>query len=66
MRCPRCGFENLDKAKFCNECGNRLELVCLNCKTANPLGSKFCYECGHNLTLPVEPTPKNLSFDQKF
>ncbi|MBU0736421.1 MAG: zinc-ribbon domain-containing protein [Proteobacteria bacterium] len=20
MKCPKCGFENLDKAKFCNEC----------------------------------------------
>ena len=24
MKCPKCGFENLDKAKFCNECGLNL------------------------------------------
>jgi class 3 adenylate cyclase/tetratricopeptide (TPR) repeat protein len=25
MTCPRCGHENLPRAKFCSECGNRLE-----------------------------------------
>jgi class 3 adenylate cyclase/tetratricopeptide (TPR) repeat protein len=25
ITCPRCGHENLDRAKFCSECGNRLE-----------------------------------------
>ena len=24
MKCPKCKTENLDNAKFCNECGNRL------------------------------------------
>ena len=46
MKCPKCGFENIDKAKFCNECGNKLEIPCLSCSSPNPPGSKFCYECG--------------------
>ena len=25
MRCPSCDIENPDKAKFCNECGARLD-----------------------------------------
>jgi class 3 adenylate cyclase/tetratricopeptide (TPR) repeat protein len=25
MTCPRCGHDNLPRAKFCSECGNRLE-----------------------------------------
>jgi len=66
MKCPDCGFENLDKAKFCNECGNKLEISCSNCGTLNPPGSKFCNECGHNLTQPAEPPPKELSFDEKI
>jgi hypothetical protein len=66
MKCPKCGFENLDKAKFCNECGNKLEIPCPNCSTGNPPGSKFCYECGHNLVLPSEQISKELSFDEKI
>ena len=66
MKCPKCGFENLDKAKFCNECGNKLEVPCPNCSTGNPPGSKFCYECGINLTTLSEPPPKELSFDEKI
>ena len=49
MRCPKCRFENPDNANFCNECGNKLELVCPNCSRGNPLGSKFCNECGQDL-----------------
>jgi class 3 adenylate cyclase len=26
----------------------------------------FCDECGHKLTLPSEPPPKDLSFDEKL
>ena len=70
MKCPKCQFENSDDAKFCNECGNKLELACPECGKVNPLGSKFCNECGHNLTLPSEPTPsptpRDLSFDEKL
>ncbi|MFX0204076.1 MAG: zinc-ribbon domain-containing protein, partial [Candidatus Hodarchaeota archaeon] len=49
MKCPKCQFDNPDGAKFCSECGNKLELACPECGKANPLGSKFCNECGHNL-----------------
>jgi rRNA maturation endonuclease Nob1 len=27
MKCPKCQFENPEGAKFCNECGHRLEEV---------------------------------------
>ena len=67
MKCSKCQHENPDDAEFCNECANKLELVCPECGKANPPGSKFCNECAHNLTLPtLEPTPKELSFDEKL
>jgi uncharacterized membrane protein YvbJ len=67
VKCPKCGFENLDKAKFCNECGNKLEIPCPNCSTGNPPGSKFCYECGHDLALPPESLPRREpSLDEKI
>ena len=66
MKCPKCQFENPDDAKFCNECANKLELICPQCGKANAPGSKFCNECANNLTLPSEPPPKDLSFDEKL
>ena len=66
MKCPKCQFENPDSAKFCNECGNKLEIACSECEKVNPLGSKFCNACGHSLTVPIKPTPKELSFDEKL
>ena len=61
-----CQFDNREGAKFCKECGIKLEIVCSKCGSKNPPGSKFCDECGHNLTLPSEPTRKELSFDEKL
>jgi len=66
MQCPKCQFENVDGAKFCNECGCKLEFSCPECSKINPPGSKFCNECGHNLTSPQEPVEKELSFDEKI
>jgi hypothetical protein len=66
MKCPKCQFENREGAKFCNGCGNKLEIACANCGNVNQPGSRFCDECGHDLTLPSEPIPKDLSFDEKL
>ena len=51
--CSDCGFENVDNAKFCVECGQKIEMktenICLSCGIINPDGVKFCPECGQNL-----------------
>jgi len=67
MKCPKCQFENSEDAKFCNECGNKLEIACPSCSKINPLNSKFCNECGHKITVisPDQPS-KELSFDEKL
>jgi len=49
MRCLKCQFENSEGAKFCNECGNPLEITCPKCGKANPPGSKFCNGCGQKV-----------------
>jgi class 3 adenylate cyclase len=49
MKCPECQFENREKARFCKECGTRLELACQICGAVYESGSKFCDECGHSL-----------------
>jgi class 3 adenylate cyclase len=66
MKCPKCQHENPEGAKFCVECGGKLEIICPKCGFSNSPSFKFCAECGHNLTLPSEPTPKDLSFDEKL
>ena len=66
MKCPKCGSDNIDKAKFCNECGQNLELKCPRCGVTNPPGSNFCNDCGHDLTQSFAAFPKDLSFDEKI
>jgi class 3 adenylate cyclase len=52
--------------KFCGECGSKIERICPGCDFSNPPQFKFCGECGRELTLPSEPAPKELSFDEKL
>jgi len=66
MKCRKCQTENPDGMKFCVECGNKLEAICPKCGFGNAPSYKFCGECGHNLTLPSEPIPKDISFDEKL
>jgi class 3 adenylate cyclase/tetratricopeptide (TPR) repeat protein len=66
MKCPKCQTENRKGIKFCEECGAKMELKCPKCGAEILLGKKYCGECGHNLTLPLEPIPKELSFDEKL
>ena len=66
MKCPNCQSGNPESAKFCNECGSKLEIACSACGKMNPLGSKFCNECGHSLVALIKPAPKELSFDEKL
>jgi class 3 adenylate cyclase/tetratricopeptide (TPR) repeat protein len=66
MKCPKCQFDNPEDAKFCNACGNKLEIACSACGKMNPLGSKFCNECGQSLVALIKPAPKELSFDEKL
>jgi len=66
MKCPKCQFENVHGANFCNECGYKLEISCPVCSKFNPPGSKFCNECGRNLDQPIKSISTDLSFDDKL
>lgn len=61
MRCPACGHEYPEGAKFCNECAAKIELSCPRCDKVNLLESKFCNQCGHPLSTsassPQVPPP---------
>ncbi|HEV7745802.1 MAG TPA: SPFH domain-containing protein [Pyrinomonadaceae bacterium] len=49
--CPKCGAGNLPSAKFCNDCGAKMDTTpqpvpCTKCGAQVQPGSKFCNECG--------------------
>jgi hypothetical protein len=50
MRCPQCQTENDAGARFCEDCGARLEATCPSCGTPVTPGKKFCRSCGGALT----------------
>jgi predicted amidophosphoribosyltransferase len=66
MKCPKCGSDNREGIRFCEECGAKLELECPDCKAKIPLGKKFCGECGHDLTKPVKAPLINYSEPQSY
>ena len=64
MRCSKCNYDNPDSAKFCQECGNKLEFLkaCSNeeCpdygKAILPQEAKFCPRCGEKIDNKKERT----------
>ncbi len=52
--CARCGAENPQEARFCQECGSALakrkNRKCPVCNTTNEATAKFCKNCGASLT----------------
>lgn len=64
--CNKCGASVADTAKFCTECGTKMESVelkpvCGNCGAALRDGARFCVECGTpiNKAEPETDEPEN-------
>lgn len=59
-KCLKCGTEVAPTAKFCGECGAKIERkkYCPECGTEVKPEQKFCTECGTRLILPETPTPQ--------
>ena len=66
MKCPKCQFKNPAQAKFCMECGNRLDFCCPKCGSVTPNIGKFCLECGHDLRKPLKTVPIYYSEPQSY
>src|SRR5262252_9363600 len=58
MKCAKCGTENREGAKFCNECAAPIEASCPKCGAKNKPGAKFCDECGTSLGPSAAASPK--------
>lgn len=46
--CPQCGTKA--SGKFCNQCGEKLQLACASCGTAASPSARFCQQCGASLS----------------
>jgi ribosomal protein L40E len=53
MRCPECGNNNPEGAKFCIKCGAKFSQVCPQCGAGNPPQAVYCEQCGASL-VPTE------------
>ena len=49
--CPVCAHQNPPGARFCSDCGSRVDLAgCPYCEAINAQDSAFCYKCNAPLT----------------
>lgn len=51
IKCPNCNSLNVNKSKFCSNCGAELKVskFCNKCGTKYNVGDKFCSNCGNNI-----------------
>jgi hypothetical protein len=66
MKCPSCGTDNREGARFCRQCAGVLPAgppevgaVCPNCGARVSSGTKFCLACGASLD-KVRPVARPL------
>lgn len=70
-KCPKCGNDLPENAKFCLECGTKIEnlseneVLCPHCSKKTPKG-KFCMECGGKLQLTCPNCGKEVPQGAKF
>src|SRR5262249_44527852 len=57
-KCAKCGADNREGAKFCNECAAPVEASCPRCGARNKPAAKFCDECGTSLGSSAAASPK--------
>ena len=66
MKCPKCQFENRESVKFCEKCGEKLELICPGCSARLPPDRLFCGHCGRDLRTPREAPRAYYSAPQSY
>ena len=59
MQCPNCQHHNKPSAKFCSNCGSKLQKVCPNCGTQVEPADRFCSECATPLDTPITANQYN-------
>lgn len=62
MKCHKCGLDYNEKARFCENCGNKLEIdkfICGKCGNECDLNSLFCANCGNSLKRATPATSES-------
>ena len=57
ITCRECGHSNNPGARFCNNCGRRIDGVCPSCGHENEPGARFCNSCGQSLSEEAAQQP---------
>ena len=67
MKCPRCQAQTPEGARFCEECGARLELACPSCGAPVGEGKRFCRSCDAPLATASAPAaPSRLASRETY
>ncbi len=61
VRCPSCGFDGPEGARFCAGCGSPVALACPACGAPASAGHKFCAACGTALQPATARPPAEVA-----
>jgi class 3 adenylate cyclase/tetratricopeptide (TPR) repeat protein len=61
MHCPRCRSDSPASARFCTQCGARLQRQCPGCSAELGDGVRFCGQCGRPVETPGPAQPRFTS-----
>ena len=56
-RCPSCGHDNREEARFCDGCGAQLARACSSCGASLRVAARFCDGCGQPVSGRASASP---------
>lgn len=67
MKCFKCGFDNVDNAKYCINCGSRLDgmIICPKCGEVLPNNANVCSKCGRKIPHNEKSNENNAKIERK-
>ena len=66
VACQSCGAVTDKEARFCPECGGKLDKCCSSCGAIIELDARFCGECGLHVVTEVDPPTQRKRVQQNI